>query len=351
LSQRLFPNQLPQHLKQGLAPCYLLFGDEPLQRIESLQLLQQTAQRNGFTETTRLTLDDVDITPLVDALQGMSLFSSQQVVILDAGKGKLGKSVAELLQHYAAAPSPDILLLLHGDKLEAAQKNKAWFKALQKLANEVIISQPTGNQLYRWLNDRSRGLGLKLEQEACQLLVDSHEGNLLALSQELEKLQLIYQQQPISAQQVKEVAVDQSRYSVFQLADALLCGDITTTLHMLEQLQQEGIEPLVVAWALNRELSTLQQLMQPEAQGNQAQLFKTLRIWSSRQALYKQAQARLSSGQINYCLILLADIEQRLKGAEQHSISPWPLFQTLGMLLCGQPLPVAWLQGQPESAI
>ena len=343
MSQRLFANQLPHHLKQQLAPCYLLFGDEPLQRMEALQQLQQAAQARGFAEVKRITLENAELAPLLDALQGMSLFSSQQVVVLDLGNGKLERAASEILQHYASQPSPDICLLLHGDKLETAQKNKAWFKALQKLGVEITLTQPAGNQLYRWLHERCRALGLQLEPEAQQLLVDSHEGNLLALAQELDKLQLIYQQQAISAQQVREVAVDQSRYSVFQLMDALLGGDLNNSLHMLEQLKQTEIEPLVLLWAFNRELSNLRQLTQPQARGKEASIFKTLRIWPSRQNLFRQAIARLSAEQLNTAESILAELERQLKGGSQQAAAPWPLYTSIALLFCGEPLDNRWL--------
>ena len=343
MSQRLYPNQLPSHLNQQLAPCYLLFGDEPLQQLEAIQHIQQSAQQRGFSEVVRVSLDSGETAQLVDALQGMSLFSSQKIVLLDAANGKLDKSTTELLQHYAAMPSPDIVLVLYGHKLESAQKNRAWFKALLKLGIEITLTQPSGNQLYRWLNDRCRTLGIQLQPEASQLLVESHEGNLLALSQELDKLQLLYPQQKITAQQVHDVAVDQSRYSVFQLSDALLSGDMATALHMLEQLKQADMEPLVLLWAINRELATLHQLLQPEARNKEAQLFKSLRIWPSRQSLFKQAMHRLSLAQLAQCEQLLAEQERLLKGGASVSSSPWPMFSTIAMMLCGTPVDAAWL--------
>lgn len=46
------------------------------------------------------------------------------------------------------------------------------------------------HQMGRWINQRSQTLGLKITPEACQLLAQRTEGNLLATAQELEKFTL-----------------------------------------------------------------------------------------------------------------------------------------------------------------
>ena len=33
---RVYPEQFADHLKAGLKPCYLIFGDEPLLKLEAI---------------------------------------------------------------------------------------------------------------------------------------------------------------------------------------------------------------------------------------------------------------------------------------------------------------------------
>ena len=47
---RLSPEQLQGHLGRGLAPVYLVYGDEPLQVRESLDAIRATAKTQGFLE-------------------------------------------------------------------------------------------------------------------------------------------------------------------------------------------------------------------------------------------------------------------------------------------------------------
>ncbi|GGA78697.1 DNA polymerase III subunit delta [Neiella marina] len=339
---RLYPNQLPQALQQSVQPAYLVFGDEPLQRFESVSAIVDAGKAQGFDETERLYLDTTDdAMQLAEALQGMSLFASRRIIVVDVGNGKIGKDAGQIFEHYAEQPSPDLLLICHGTKLEKAQQNAKWFKALGKLAVTVAINVPSGDRLTRWLQQRARTHGVQLPLDALQYLQDHHEGNLMALSQELEKLALLYPNQPISVQQLHQSLIDQSRFDVFQLTDTLLAGNQQALSHMLSQLRDEGAEPVVVCWALSREISQLLQLKQHPS--NQAQLFKQFRIWPSRQPVLKQALNQLSAEQLQQALLVVAKLERNVKGAEADPQASWPLISQCCQLLMNTNASADWL--------
>ncbi|MBW8190714.1 DNA polymerase III subunit delta [Neiella marina] len=341
-ANRIYPNQLEQALRQQLQPAYLIFGDEPLQRFESVSAIVAAAKQQGFEEVERLYLDTSDgAEQLTQALQGMSLFASRRVIVVDLGNGKIGKDASQIFNYYAEQPSPDLLLICHGSKLEKAQQNSKWFKALAAFAVTVSITVPTGERLTRWLQQRARSCGVQLPPDAVQYLQEHHEGNLMALSQELEKLALLHGSAPISVEQLHQALIDQSRFDVFQLTDTLLAGNHHELSHMLSQLRDEGAEPVVVCWALSREISQFAQLSQQPAA--QAKLFKQFRIWPSRQPLVKQALAKLSLQQLQQALMLVARLERNVKGAQADPQASWPLIEQCCQLLMAPNATADWL--------
>ena len=54
---KLYANQLAAHLTQGLAACYLIFGEEPLQKFEAVEEIRLAAKRQGFLERISFTAD------------------------------------------------------------------------------------------------------------------------------------------------------------------------------------------------------------------------------------------------------------------------------------------------------
>ncbi|MCM2679087.1 DNA polymerase III subunit delta [Echinimonas agarilytica] len=339
---RIFPNQLEQALQRGLSSGYLIFGDEPLQRFESIASIVNAARQQGFDEVERLYLDSTDaIAELSAALQGMSLFASKRVIVLDMGNGKCGKDIGAILNDYGQYPSPDLIVICHGSKLEKAQQNTKWFKALSAISQAITIAAPSGDRLTNWLRHRARAAGVQLAPDALMYLQEHHEGNLLSLSQELEKLSLLHDQSPISVEQLHQALIDQSRFDIFQLTDAIMAGQVHQVEHMLRQLKDEGIEPVIICWALSREVAQLQALMMSPDQ--QPQLFKKFRIWPSRQPTIKRALQQLSVQRIQQAVMLVALLERKVKGAETEQSLSWTLITQACSLLMNPAANVDWL--------
>src|SRR5690606_28079168 len=82
-------------------------------------------------------------------------------------------------------------------------------------------------------------------------------GNLLAADQELAKLSLTGIRGEIDEARVLEAVADSARFDVFRLTDAVLEGDAARALRVLNALRAEGVQPVLVCWALARELGLL----------------------------------------------------------------------------------------------
>jgi DNA polymerase-3 subunit delta len=53
---RCYANQLPSQLKKGLAPFYMVFGEEPYQIAQCVMQIRQAAKQQGFDEVIKFTL-------------------------------------------------------------------------------------------------------------------------------------------------------------------------------------------------------------------------------------------------------------------------------------------------------
>ena len=137
---------------------------------------------------------------------------------------------------------------------------------------------------------------------------------MLAASQELHKLALAHPQQSISFAYLQSILLNQSRFSVFQLVDALLAGNVEQGVNILVSLQQEEIEPTIINWALSREVLQLFEMKSAILAGkSQNEVFKQHKIWSSKQALYQQALQQMSMEQLQQLVDMLSTIDKQIK--------------------------------------
>ncbi|MDX3773651.1 DNA polymerase III subunit delta [Chromatiaceae bacterium AAb-1] len=312
--QKIYASQLGQHLARELAPCYLIFGEEPLQKLEALEAIREAAKARGFSERLSFTADaQFNWDELFSEVSAMSLFSSLRILELELPQ-KLPASAGDKLKALSGQLHSDILLIVYGDRSHSDVSKLSWFKQLQQQAVQIPVYTLDERQFIQWLQQRARQYSLQLSSDALSLLHQHCAGNLLAARQELEKLVLTHSGQQLDANVLSEFLADHSSFTIFQLTDALLSGQGDEALHRLERLYQQDTEIVIIAWQLQKEVQQLQLLHEGQRQGKTLNdLFKQLAIWPKRQPLYQQALQRISARWLNYLLLELAAFDQGYK--------------------------------------
>lgn len=334
---RLYPEQLAAQLREGLRACYLLCGNEPLLLQESQDLIRQAATAQQFSEHYSISLDaHTDWDAIFSICQSMSLFASRQTLLLILPENGPTAPIGEQLVKLAALLHEDIILLLRGPRLTKAQENSAWFKALGANGIYVTCQTPEQAQLPRWVAKRAKAMQLTLDEPANQLLCYCYEGNLLALAQALERLALLHPDGKLTLPRVEQAVNDAAHFSPYHWLDALLAGKSKRAWHILQQLRQEDVEPVILLRTLQRELMQLLTLQRQMATAPLRTLFDQHKVWQNRRSLVTQALQRLSAAQLQQAVRLLAQIELTLK--QDYGQSVWPELESLSMLICGKPL-------------
>ncbi|OAD21795.1 DNA polymerase III delta subunit [Candidatus Thiomargarita nelsonii] len=103
------------------------------------------------------------------------------------------------------------------------------------------------------------GVNFWFEEKESKIYLGA-EGHLLACAQEIEKLHLLYGKAQIDTTQVLDAVVDSARFDVFNWVDTVLTGDVPRLVRQLQGLQAEGVEVILVAWALNKEIRNLSEI-------------------------------------------------------------------------------------------
>jgi len=254
---KLSLEDLPAQLQGRLLPAYLVSGDEPLRVGEATDLIRARAREAGFGEREVFFIERaVSIWDEVQqAAQSLSLFSSRRLIEVRLPTGKPGVSGAAALQRLIAAAGDDLLLLVVSGRLEREAQGAEWVQALQARGAWLPVWPVDRARLQQWLRQRARSAHLTLDDEAVALLSERCEGNLLAAQQELDKLALLLPRgASVRASDVAASSADSARFDVFQLAEAVRGADPARALRVLSGLQAEGAEPVLVLWALLREL-------------------------------------------------------------------------------------------------
>ena len=340
---RVSYTSFPAQLDRGLAPIYLIFGDEILLVEESLDLLRTKAREQGFHERIRYSVEaGFDWNQLFVGGQTMSLFAEKRLIELRIPTGKPGDAGAKALIEYTNTPtSPDTVLVIIAGGIERRTQGSKWFKALE--SNAVTTECPTisGDKLPKWIAERFSAMGMGYERDAILRISQKVEGNLLAAAQEVNLLALLATDNKITVELVDQSTADHARFSVFSFVDACLAAKTKRLIRILQSLRQEQSEPILILWSLTKETRALCQLASIQEQGGNPQSqFQRCGVWGQRTSLVSQALKRLSLHQCQRLLRRLAKADLQLKGRtalDRKDI--WEEIESIGLALGGVAVP------------
>jgi DNA polymerase-3 subunit delta len=328
--------QLGSHLGKGLAPLYMVYGDEPLLVQEAADAIRRAARAQGYTEREWLTVEaGFDWNRLLESAASPSLFAACRLLELRLGNARPEAAGSQALQAYAKRPAGDAVLLVSGGKLDANAQKSAWFTALDAAGVTVPVWPVEASRLPAWIEQRLRSVGLLPTPEALALLAARVEGNLLAAAQEIARLQVLFGTGALTADQLLTVVSDSARYSVYDLVDAALAGQVERVVRIVYGLRDEGLEPVLASWALQREIRLLATLTFATGQGQplEAALARN-GVWEQHKPLLRRAVQRLPLSTCRRLLGHCARLDRLVKGVEPGD--PWDELLRLSLSLAGR---------------
>lgn len=334
---RIRAEQLSHHLQQGLAPVYLVYGDEQMLVEEASDLIRQQLRNQGVEERQIWHVDArFDWSQLRWQEQTMSLFSSQRLIEIRLPSGSPGREGGEALRSFCSSPPEDTTLLIISGKIDSKSTKAKWFAELDRLGVTIPIWPVDISQLPSWIMQRCRQREMSVTQPVAELIAERVEGNLFAAAQEIDKLQLLANDAPLNEQLVLESVADNARFEAFGLVDGVLLGQLDRIPRIIDRLRSEGVEVMAVfsavSWTLQRMVDMAIQIDDGHPVERVFQSQKPA-VWSNKYAMTRQAIQRHNRQQWLGFLSLMANVDQAAKGTLAQC--PWLLLERLCLRVAG----------------
>jgi DNA polymerase III subunit delta len=316
------------------SPYYLILGSDPYLQHYAQTELRIAFKQAQYDEQLSFTINNqTDWPAIYDSCQAMTLFSSKTLLCLEIGEGILNVSVATKLNTLCEMLTPDIGLIISLVKITKAQENSAWYMALSDQLVVVNCSTPDAAQLPQWITNYLQQMQMTIEQPAIELLGYYYEGNLLALTQIIEQLNLLYPSQTITYEQVESNINDSSIFTPFHWIDAILSNKAKRAMHILQQLKMNDFEPLILMRIIQRELILLINLKLALAKKSARQVFDEYKVWQNKRAMYTAYLNRFDIKNLFSSLAALTEIEVNLK--HNNDLPIWDALLSLTMQFMG----------------
>lgn len=233
---------------------HAIVGPDSFLAEEALEERLATAVGEDRTDAVQVFHGDEAAWPRVlDAARTPSLFAPRRAVVVRSAEALRGPE--DDVAAYLDDPPPGVILILMAAKPD--KRRAVWKRILEKAV--VVAAQPLkGRRLRDYVAERVRRRGLTLSAEGLEELIERVGQDLRRLMGEVDKLEAFAGGLgAVSAEDVAAVLGRGLARPLYRLGDSLGERRAVEALEFVEEVLEEGEEPVVILGVLHRALRQL----------------------------------------------------------------------------------------------
>ncbi len=241
-----------------LKPAYVFVGDEAFfrKRCRDAILEHLVAPDSRDFSIFEFDLADTPLTEVLDRARTPSLMVPFQVFFVRGVKNLFGRGSNEekisAIEEYCKNPNPDALLVFVADHIsipaDARRMEMTDKDRYQKIREDlgpfcgiVELARVEEGEAVRWLGDYCTARGIKIDADGARELVDALGGDMMMISNELEKLILyVGEKKKITLGDVETMVLAAKQRSLYELTDAISSKNRVRALEIIDALLSTG---------------------------------------------------------------------------------------------------------------
>jgi len=355
-----------------LRPVYVFVGDEAFfrKRCRDAILEHLVAPDAREFSVFEFDLSETPLPEVLDHAQTPSLMAPFQVFFVRGVKNLFGRGSNEekikAIEEYCKNPNPGALLVFVADhisipadarKMEMTDKDR-----YQKIREDlgpfcgiVELARVEEGEAVRWIGEYCVTRGVKIDADGARELVDALGGDMMMVSNELEKLILyVGEKKRIALGDVETMVLAAKQRSLYELTDAISSKDRVRALEVLDALLSTGEGEEAAIGHLYMLAKTFRQMLVILERNVRDQRMLWAALWQGFRVppfaaddIIKQARRYKSKRELTHALRLVARADLALRS---NPPGKRLILEKLILDLAGEPKPETtaggWMQEQ-----
>jgi DNA polymerase-3 subunit delta len=241
-----------------LRPAYVFVGDETFFRKRCREAILKDLVPPELRDFSLFEFDlaETDLTEILDRARTPSLMVPFQLFFVKGVKNLYGRGSNEeklaAIEEYCKNPNPDALLIFVADhisipadgrRMDMTDKDRYQRirETLGAFCGIVELARVEESDAVRWLTEYCATREVKIDADAARELVDALGGDMMMISNELEKLMLyVAEKKRISVGDVETMVLAAKQRTLYELTDAISAKDRVRALQMLDAILSTG---------------------------------------------------------------------------------------------------------------
>jgi DNA polymerase-3 subunit delta len=243
-----------------LRPAYVFVGDEAFFRKRFRDAILEhlvPADLRDFS-LFEFDLSENDLAEVLDRARTPSLMAPFQVFFVRGVKNLFGRGSNEeklaAIEEYCKNPNPDALIVFVADHISIPadvrrmeMQDKERYQRIRETMGQycgmVELARVEEGEAVRWIAEycASRPTPVKMDPDGARELVDALGGDMMMISNELEKLMLyVGARNRITLGDVETMVLAAKQRSLYELTDAISAKDRVRALEVLDAILSSG---------------------------------------------------------------------------------------------------------------
>jgi DNA polymerase-3 subunit delta len=241
-----------------LRPAYVFVGDEVFFRKRCREAIFEHLIPGDLRDFSVFDCDlgEMDVSEVLDRARTRSLMAPFQVFFVRGVKTLFGRGSHEeklaAIEEYCRNPNPDAVLIFLADHISIPadarrmdMQDRDRYQRIRETMGQycaiVELARVEEGDAVRWLNEYCATREVKIDTDAARELVDSLGGDMMMISNELEKLILyVAEKRRVALGDVETMVLAAKQRSLYELTDAISSKDKVRSLEMLDALLSTG---------------------------------------------------------------------------------------------------------------
>jgi DNA polymerase-3 subunit delta len=244
--------------KKKLRPAYVFVGDEVFFRKRFREAILEHLVPNDVRDFSLFDFDlaETDVSEVLDRARTPSLMAPFQVFFVRGVKTLFGRGSNEeklgAIEQYCKSPNPDALLIFVADHISIPadvrrmdMNDKERYERIRDTLGQfcgiVELARVEESKAVRWVADYCATRDVKMDNDGARELVDALGGDMMMISNELEKLILyVGEKKRITLGDVETMVLAAKQRSLYELTDAISSKDRVRALEVLDAILSTG---------------------------------------------------------------------------------------------------------------
>src|ERR1700723_2143978 len=241
-----------------LRPAYVFVGDEAFFRKRFRDAILEHLVLVDLRDFSVFEFDlgENDLAEVLDRARTPSLMAPFQVFFVRGVKSLFGRGSNEeklgAIEEYCKNPNPDAMLVffaahtsLPADVRRMEMQDKERYQRIRETMGQycgiVELARVEEGEAVRWIGEYCTSRSVKIEPDGARELVDALGGDMMMISNELEKLMLyVGEKKRITLGDVETMVLAAKQRSLYELTDAISSKDRVRALEVLDAILASG---------------------------------------------------------------------------------------------------------------